>query len=309
MAKQGSDRRSKTFIRSDGASAAAFVVAGLAASAIGCGGGAPGAARQDEPTETTQSNLSLGISVWSWGTTDGTELDVGPWADQTCFLAGIAGDMSSGANVGVVPATYAMGHSFAGVHKWYDRYKVQAWGGAYSNGLPTYNAVNTKVVCLGTAANKAEHFDIWKWGNGKQAIEPVSPNRQCFLEGIASLAGTWSSMYDYIYMWNDGTTWFIEGSMSEDSSGNWGWANVVCVDLPVGTQVTPFYADAPNPGSALGVPAASGNWMACGLTGIFGQLSTSSWTDGAMLNWPPNLTGEWTVDAWNGKAVWGNCLQ
>jgi hypothetical protein len=49
--------------------------------------------------------------------------------------------------------------------------------------------------------------------------------------------------------------------------------------------------------------------MACGLTGISGALDTSSWTDGAMLNWPSGLTGWWTVDAYNGKTAYGACLQ
>jgi hypothetical protein len=288
---------------------AALVVAGLVASAAGCGGEAPGAARNDEPTATTQSKLSLGIGVWSWGTTDGTELDVGPWSSQTCFLAGIAGDLNSGS---WVERTDSQGHpdmanSFAGVRKWYDRYQVRAWGGMDSKFVPTYNAVNTKVVCIGTAM-KTEFPAAWEWGQPAQPLVPVGPNVQCFLQNVYGLNGTWTSD-NYIYIWNDGLMWYIKGTLKPDANGNTGWAGAVCVDLPDGTQLTPFGASAPNPGSSLGAPAASGNWMACGLQGIFGTLDTSSWTDGAMLNWPPGLTGWWTVDTWNGKAAWGNCLQ
>jgi hypothetical protein len=291
---------------------AALLLASLAslATETGCVGAAPGATRDDEPTETIQSKLSLGISVWSWGTTDGTPLDVGPWSTQTCFLAGIAGDMSSGVLAWQFDqfGNAILANAYAGVHKWNDRYQMRAWGGADANFVPTYNAVNARVVCLGTGT-KTEISGAWFWGDPPRQLMPVAPNRQCFLQGIYGLEGTWTHWHDYIEIGNDGQMWWIQGSMQPAASGAFGYVDAVCVDLPGGTQVTDIDASAPDPGSALGVPVAWGDWMACGLTGISGALDTSSWTDGAMLNWPSGLTGWWTVDAYNGKTAYGACLQ
>src|SRR5437868_5408840 len=91
-----------------------------------------------ETTATSAAALNAGLGVWSWGTVDGTPLDIGSSATQTCFLSGVAGDLSSGS------PTHG---AFAGVRIAGTNYVVQAYGGADLNNVPMGKAVNAHVSC------------------------------------------------------------------------------------------------------------------------------------------------------------------
>jgi hypothetical protein len=281
----------------------------LFVSAAACGGAPSTTTGQDEPTETSQSNLNLSVGVWAWGTTDGTLLPLGSTSGQTCFLTGVAGDLNNGTD------WVTDGNSFAGVFESGGNYFMKAWGGTSLFGSPPA-AVMAYVACLGTTLNRT--WSTWTSGNGPAFVDYLAPNRYCFLESVEGAIATWGAADASVSLavgpnpynsTDNNLYWWLNGTVQ---SSQWGHAkaSAVCFDLPAGTQASGFYMSVPYPYQITGEPVAwSSNGMMCGLTGIAGPFNDSSWTDGAVLHWPPGRRGAWTLDLWNGKSLWADCAE
>jgi hypothetical protein len=291
--------------RSRFAPALAFV-----ALAAGCGGAPSADARNDEPTETTQSKLNTGFGVFGWETTDGTPLDIGDANVQTCFLTGVTGDLDSGSDSGPAPPmpnAVSSGRAFAGAYISGGHYRVAAWGGSYASGNAN-NAVGAAVACIGIGTPITSKMEAtWVSGGPDAFIAPNAPNRYCFLESVEGSAGIWSDIYagatvqaEFV---NGGVGWFVTGTAHTNPwNQSHARASGVCVDLPPRTHYASFGLTGP---SAPNQFVDSGNGMLCALTHIQGPWDGGP-ADGAILALNPGFA--WTLNLSSGETVWGTCV-
>jgi hypothetical protein len=269
----------------------------------------------NESTGDTSQALS---AFWraSWGTTQASiynAADLGPIAGRTCFLAGVAGNLSAGeqwSSRGVM--------SEAAIEQHNGHYWLVAGGGADAFGAFYNNPVNAHAACVYTKPTGGASLN--GLGEGQTVIASVAPGRQCFLDGIYSVTGLWTSAADYVKVWHDNTNWYLSTNMTKQGQINgvgdsFGFLNAsaVCLDAPAGASIRfPPSISADDPGyTNYKFLAWEGDTAAsCGLTGIQGHFTANDWNDGAMLNWPSASNPEWwsaTVE--NGKTAWSACIK
>jgi hypothetical protein len=257
------------------------------AASLGCSAAAPdGGDSSGETTVSAAAALNTGLGVWSWGTVDGKEYDIGSADSQTCFLSGVAGDLDSGY------PDYK--NAFAGVRVENGHYMLQAFGGtvpgaSFSDPVPANKAVNIHVSCTGI---KSDIRSLQVLMNNKPYwLGAVTPARRCFLESVTGGHKTWSDVSDYVSVWNDGKNWFLQG-LSHNNT--FAFASAVCLDFPAGStdQEGGF-----GQGKGGVITSTPGYDTVCGLTGFTGAFTANSWTDGVMIDWPKTANDEWTLTA------------
>ena len=252
-----------------------------------------------------QSALSLSRGFWSWGTTNGQTIDIGSAANQTCFLAGVAGNLNAGWgwDHGGRPSQAGVGIDGNG------HYFVVASGGLDYGNVVMNNPVDGKVVCIGTSANRKSYSQggAGQGVNETTTLEPIKANRQCFLSYVSGYSGTWASGSARAQVLQQGANWVLETANLGVSAGIPAFG-AVCVDLPANTWSGTGAKGVGNPGSVTVNMLGEATPGACGLTGIQGPIANNSWTDGVLLNWPAKSPGEWTLTVVNGKTGWVTCI-
>lgn len=247
---------------------------------------------------TSESALSLSRGFASWGTTNGPDLDLGPAAGQTCFLAGVAGNLNAGWGWDHGGRASTAGAYTSGGH-WF----LAGAGGLNQYNVVMNNPVNAHAVCIGTDKNQKTYHQGGAGGsvNTTTTLEPVKANRECFLGRISGYSGTWISNAANVKLLKQGGNWVLSSSNLGTSAGI-PFFSAVCVDIPDGTWV------GTGNWSSNGITLFEGAPGVCGLTGVSGSLSVSSWTNGAMITWPATSPGNWTIDVNGGKTGFVTCL-
>jgi len=258
----------------------------------------------DEELGEAESALSLSRGFASWGTTNGPDLDLGPAAGQTCFLAGVAGNLNAG---------WGWDHggrpSIAGVHVSGGHWWLTGSGGLdYGNAIIN-NPVNAHAVCIGTDTHQKTYHDGGAGGavNHQVTLEPIAANRECFLREVTGYSGTWFSSAASVRLLKQSGNWVLASSNLGVSAGI-PWITAICVDIPAGTWVGTGNWGAGNPGTVNGITLFEGAPGVCGLTGVSGPLKNNNWDDGAMITWPASSPGNWTIQVKNGKTGFVTCL-
>lgn len=258
----------------------------------------------DEALGEIESSLSLARWFWSWGTTAGPDVDIGPASDRTCFLAGAAGNLNAGWgwDNGGSP-------SIAGVRISGGRWLLSGTGGRDEGNTVIGNPVNARAVCIGTTANRTMYSDggPGHFLNHKMYLEPVKAGRTCMLARVSGYSGSWSSSSARVQLIQQNGSWYLESANIVMNAGI-PRIDVVCVDLPRGTWVGTGSWGAANPGSGTFPVLSEATAGVCGLTGISGPMKYNEWDDGAMLAWPASSPGTWTIRVEDGKRGYVTCL-
>jgi hypothetical protein len=262
---------------------------------------------EEEPIGESQSALS-GRWYFSWGTTDGPELDTHVSTSQaTCFLSGVAGNLGAGDKPSA--ANYDAERSEASVFEMNGTWRIHAQGGVRHSAFgpaPVHNPVLAHVTCIPVVAGRTDEVTQWTNANPTN-LGPVTSRRQCFLTAVEGIDGSWTDKYDSVRVWNDGSSWWLGGIFPDQMYGALGRAR--CVDMPSGTHVTHGHWRAPASGTLDFNLTLDSNHKACMLTGIQGRFTANDWDDGVLLS-PPDgpLSVYWTAHLENGKELWDTCV-
>ncbi|WP_235685445.1 hypothetical protein [Corallococcus silvisoli] len=272
-----------------------FLAVPLGLFAVGCGGDpmmdagtgtgedpTPSAA-EDTSLASSEQAIGLGGTYW-WGTTSNgfTSTSIGTATGRTCFLSGIQGNLK--------PAT-AGSWSSAGVF---------LYGGSWEMFVSHNNskALSTGIQCLSTATNRTPEVS-WYQGQAAKLLGAVTSQRRCFLTQVEA-AGGLTANADFVRVWNDGLNWYLGGNMAAAGGGT-----AVCVD--VATDQGGWLWIAGNPGGFTANLAYNPGGVACLLSGIGGNFSTSDFSDGVSIDYNSG-TRYWEMTVTNGKRGWGNCV-
>ena len=264
-----------------------------------------------------------GYTAWDWGTTsDLTGLKTGPTSDSTCFLSGVAGNLSLGYEKGFGGSQAVESTARVGEKPWpTGHYWLVAHGGAYTNHLNERawagNPVRAQATCFWTTTNV--HEAIWTSGTQASPSWPVkvadlAPNRQCFLSRVDGVHGAWKSSTTFarvakrtaVDATHPAPGWYIETNLESDPySGSHTRVGGRCVDFPAGTVLS---SGAVSGQSNVGITSGSAV-KACALTGITGAFNQDSWTNGALIHPPSSVNGNWSMSVSGGKTGAFTCAQ
>jgi hypothetical protein len=250
---------------------ATVLVAGLA----GAGCVAEDASSEEATGEAQQPVSSLGI--WSWGCSQNCSLALGPVNGQTCFLAGVWGNLQpagSFSEVFVVPS-----------------------GGQWLLQIATDGRpLGGTAVCIpGTAST------VMTWNSGAAETSlGWGPTRRCFLSGVRNVGGAFTASSDFVQVHQGrGGQWLLGGNIASGAT-----ALGVCVDVP--NAANDFGLVVPDGQSLLKVVLQdhSPTW-ACGIKKLGGHFTTSDYNDGIWIEYGG---GMWVVNVVNGKQVTTDCV-
>ncbi|WP_223635976.1 hypothetical protein [Corallococcus sp. EGB] len=272
-----------------------FLAAPLCLFAVGCGGDpmmdeataaetgteAPASsAPEDASLATSEQAVSLGGTYW-WGTTANglVSTSIGTVTNRTCFLRGVQGNLKG--------TSWAS----AGVFQYGNDWEIFVH---HNNS----KALSVGVQCINTAANRTP---VMSWFDGQAAtlLGAVTASRRCFLMEVTA-AGGFAANSDYARVWNDGYNWYLGGNL-----GAAGGAYAACVDVP--TEVAGGLKTAGNPGTFTYSLAYDPGGVACLLTGVGGNFSTSDFNDGVSIDYNSGIR-TWEMTVSNGKRGWYNCV-
>jgi hypothetical protein len=282
----------------------------------GCG---PSEGHGTEPDTLDSHETELvgnGYKVYYWGTrTDMTGTNIGAMSSRTCFLSGVAGNLSVGGE------WYEDVESVAKVDAQYPsdgNYWLVAHGGAYTNQVNQTvwqnNPVLARATCFWTTTNrKAAAWSSYSYGISRPVkVADLDPNnrRICFLSGLWGVGGAWGSSDKFARVIKRPDGWYIESNLVSWYDGSHARVEARCVDFPRGTVFSSGSVSAAA-GTTVTQPITSlpGTMHACALTGIQGALNQNSWTDGALINWPSVADGTWTITVQNGKTASYACVR
>ena len=208
-----------------------------------------------------EQNLTGASMNWYSCASDECNIDVGNFASETCFIGGIKGKLSSGTSAKPI-----------GVH-------VDVDGTDWNLRIlhPTGENLQALVTCIPATANRAvsyfwrEYLPATEIGGG-----PNPSKRRCFVQGIYSLSSTtFNSLSRYVNIWRDGNSHFIGGDLSSTGKATV-WAT--CVDTNV--AYNPYWygngSGSAVTGNVVYNPTGANKFVGCGLTGIGGQLTSTS---------------------------------
>ncbi|RKH54046.1 hypothetical protein D7X55_14260 [Corallococcus sp. AB049A] len=273
-----------------------FLAAPLCLFAVGCGGdpmmdgsmtgeGATEAAAPSAPEDaalgTSEQGIGLGGTYW-WGTSANglTSTTIGTATNRTCFLRGIRGNLKGTSWAG------------AGVFQYAGNWEI------FIN-QSNSKALRTDVQCINTATNRTPEVS-WYDGQAAKLLGAVTSARRCFLTQVEA-AGGFTANADYARVWNDGYNWYLGGNL-----GAAGGARALCVDVP--SDAGGWLWIAGNPGTFTHNLAYNPGGVACMLSGIGGNFSTSDYDDGVTIDYNAG-TRYWEMTVSNSKRGWGNCVK
>ena len=235
-----------------------------------------------EPSgETQQAVSSLGF--WDWGCSSTCGLPLGTATDkqQTCFLAGVWGNLQPAASYSEVFVEQTGGH-----------WELQI----VTNGRP----LGGTAVCVPGAPSK-----VAQWHSGAAEVSLGSaPNRRCFLSGVRNTSG-FTAATDFVQVHQLRTgAWFLGGNMTSEKDA---LATAVCVDGP--SDGLDYGLVSGDGGGFYNVPIQANNpggW-ACGLKKLGGHFTSSDYGDGVWIDYNNGIS-EWELNVVNGKQATTDCL-
>ena len=204
-----------------------------------------GCVTEDE-LELTETEQDLSWMTWVvYGTSDGSELDMGPTSDRTCFLTGIRGSLSDSE-----AGAFRVWDAARGQERWKVRTKTSA----------TALGVRVMVGCIRAVEGRvqlrvsASHDDR----NPSTKIDD-RPTRQCFLQNLRteSSDGFVSARLERYPDWQ---TDRMEWSLYLANTSGQTTATAVCVDVPSSagpTRVAPPTTEYNDYSASGGGPTAS----------------------------------------------------
>lgn len=230
---------------------------------------------------------------YSWGVSSSSGIDLGVAENQTCFLAGVAGNL--------------------GDSKWTTGVNVN-WGDGFGTPLHYEFHVDTNGRPLGGYARcidgSRHQSTTYHWSNDQEAValERVTPNRRCFLLGIhagyKNSAFTQQSDIIQIFKgpYKNEEWWFLGGNLG----GRKGGGTAQCFDIygDYGSWDIP----AASPGERKEKLAYNDGGVTCFLTGIQGAFTKNDYADGAYITYENGLN-QYFLTAKNGKRGLATCVK
>ena len=223
----------------------------------------------DVETSTTEQAFSA-LWTYSWGDTKYSYADLGPATGRGCFMSGVAGYLSTN--------KFPEGDSQAGAGVSVDannHYRIYV--------DPAFNVtLQTWARCANGGGLTQEL--TWRAGQPAKILAPVTAKRRCFLTRLTTgrdnqfAHGGFRSTLDNVWIANDGTNWYINGSVD-----GLVWASARCMDV---TEDLGQFWGYSTPGTSNVwplVPATPG--ATCFLTQVTGQLTASNdWVQGPYVS-------------------------
>ena len=261
----------------------AIVLATAALAGAGCVIDEAGDVAGDEqPAGEVQQEVSS-FGIWSWGCSSGPcALDLGAVAGQTCFLAGVWGNLQ--------PASGG-----------YSQVQLIQSGGHWGLQIvPAGNPLGGTAVCVPGNTVKT---GSWFSGAGETDLGSGA-TRRCFLSGVININGFTASS-DYVRVRKVGDTWFLGGNIPAGKDVR---AAATCVDVPSASG--DFGLVVGDGGSLLDQPVKDNNpWgWACGLKKLGGHFTTSAWNDGVWFEYNNGIS-MWELNGVNGKQATVSCVK
>lgn len=233
-----------------------------------------------EATGTAQQAVSS-FGLWSWGCSSGTcALDLGAAAGQTCFLAGVWGNLQHA-------GTFSQAQVLTSGGRW----GIQV--------VPNGHPLGVTAVCIPGATVRTA---VWSAGQAEVNLGSGA-TRRCFLSGIRNQNG-FTSASDFVQVRKVGSTWFLGGNMVNKAVS----ATAVCVDVP--SAALDFGLVAGEGSSFLNVDIQGNNpggWV-CGIKKLGGHFTTNDFNDGVWISYNNGIS-EWQLNAVNGKQVTTDCVK
>jgi hypothetical protein len=266
---------------------------------VGCVGATDEHGDDDEQVGAAQEAFST-YGSWSWGTAGHSTAAAPIGSDpQTCFLSGVAGNLRSyyGAPGGYTAA-------YAEVYRSGSNWYINTYG------PDTNSKVGATAICLPTSTNRTATVG-WSTGYPAQVLAPVTANRRCGLMGVGNTEvyyndNQWQSATDSVYIWNDGTNWYIGGTghaqgyggcvdvSSTSGTWNWTWAPTG------GTSTLNLLQKVDGGTNPLGTQ--------CFLTGVGGAFQSDDWNNGVFINYDAGSQW-WSMTVSNNKTGKVTCVQ
>ena len=266
-----------------------------------------------EPEETTgiaQQALS-GLVIYSRGTTDGADVDLNITDDNwSCFLAGVAGDLSQGVNstnLGIWGRTAVAGAYVGANGHWF----IAGHGGRSPQGVPYNNPVHAYVACVPGAPTARVN---WQKSYTQQQVnaKDLGPTigQMCFLSRVYGVGGSWELSDSSMRVVASGGHWWLYGhNVYGSNDAGYAGGDATCISTP--SYLEPYQRTAsPNdPGSTFNM-IWSNNWdAACALRSVTGAFNQNSWTNGVIASWPQFNPGYWTMQYTGGKGFEAYCMK
>jgi hypothetical protein len=287
---------------------AALFTVGAAGSA-GCQAGADEATEDPPVGEAQEAFASYGdwhINCNSPTGVCASEPTTTPGTSNTCFLGGIAGNLSSNLfNPSAGSQDYYATVGLVGDPPQPDYVII-------TQPSETGNLLTSQGICVpGITHRTAEMSWDSDINSGAVVLGAVTgfPNRQCFLTGVSNATpynvnNKFTSAGDSVRVWQDGHSWYLGGSGHAAGAAR-------CVDVT--------FAGAPG---ELIAGSSDATWnmttqidhgtsplgMQCMLQGVAGDFRANSFTDGVFVNYKTS-TEVWSISVSAGKTGWVNCVQ
>jgi hypothetical protein len=224
--------------------------------------------------------------------TSANRADIGPDANMTCFLSGVAGNLSSSYGAQTPAGSLYTGAS-SRVYRSGGRWYIEAFTGSGTE------KIKTNAMCVNITAGRTATFG-WAGGAATKML-PATPGRRCFLTEVSNSAmyyydDAFTVLTDEVRVWSDGLNWYIGGNGNAQGAascidvsadvGEWNWANgttnIAYNDMNPGTQ--------------------------CFLTGVRGRFRSNDWSNGVNINYNAGLN-QYTLSASSGKRAWARCIK
>lgn len=257
----------------------------------------------DAVERTGEATQAIAGSSWSWGTLDGTDLDIGPDHNQICFLRGVHGTVK-GAIVLAEELTAIPGR--AGVYRRNGRYVIETRPGIGTG-------VSAQVSCIPlTEASDRQHIVV------AEATDPTTivaggSDRHCMLTSVSATVDAWSALRDDhrppgVKLDRENVLgvmkWVFRAFLipNPDKPPSSGGAEAVCFTY-ASNGTHDFGESGPSSGILF---HDDGGWM-CGLSGLFGVF-TNSWNQpGAEVF--RSAAGDWRYELNAQHALYAHCIR
>jgi hypothetical protein len=221
------------------------------------------------------------FGIWSWGCSSTCSLPLGSTTGQTCFLAGVWGNLQPAASYSEVQVVPSGGQ----------------WGlQIVTNGRP----LGGTAVCVPGATVKTG-----SWHTGAAEVSLGSgATRRCFLSGVRNTSG-FTSASDFAQVRKVGGTWFLGGNMTAAKDAT---AYATCVDVP--SAALDYGLVVSDGGSFLDEPIQDNlpSGWACGIKKLGGHFTANNYGDGVWIGYNNGIS-TWELNAVNGKQVTTDCVK
>jgi hypothetical protein len=249
---------------------------------------AEGTDRHGEEAEAQQA--FTGNWNYSWGDTKYSFANIGTATNRTCFLSGLAGN--------ITPAG-STGQTGAGVH-------INA-NGDYEIYVDSDGGwLNTFARCVNTSAGRTAEV-TWNTFQAAQQLAPVAAGRRCFLTSVTTSNAYppdgpgFRSNSDYVRVWQDGSHWWVGGVQT-----GMAWATARCINVSADYGGWEWIAG--DPGTRQDLLSGNPGGVTCLLTGVGGHFTRNDWVDGAYVSYDAGIN-QFYMNTKNGHTGWANCVQ